>query len=56
MVKATLGVLLGLFLALSGLASYVFFPTILKTQVELARCFRALGACALATAAVLCRC
>ncbi|CAN7945792.1 unnamed protein product, partial [Ixodes pacificus] len=56
MVKATLGVLLGLFLALSGLASYVFFPTILKTQVELARCcFRALGACALATAAVLCR-
>lgn len=35
MVKATLGVLLGLFLALSGLASYVFFPTILKTQVEL---------------------
>ncbi|CAN7998566.1 unnamed protein product [Ixodes hexagonus] len=35
MVKAALGVLLGLFLALSGLASYVFFPTILKTQVEL---------------------
>lgn len=34
MVKATVGVLLGLFLALSGLTTYVFFPTILKIQVE----------------------
>lgn len=35
LVKASIGVLAGLFLALSGLATYVFFPTILKTQVEL---------------------
>ncbi|XP_077517685.1 protein croquemort-like isoform X1 [Amblyomma americanum] len=35
LVKASIGVLVGLFLALSGLATYVFFPTILKTQVEM---------------------
>ncbi|KAH6936960.1 hypothetical protein HPB50_024442 [Hyalomma asiaticum] len=35
LVKAAVGVLAGLFLALSGLATYVFFPAILKTQVEL---------------------
>lgn len=34
LVKAAVGVLAGLFLALSGLATYVFFPTIFKTQVE----------------------
>ncbi|XP_075545745.1 protein croquemort-like isoform X2 [Dermacentor variabilis] len=35
LVKAAVGVLAGLFLALSGLATYVFFPAIFKTQVEL---------------------
>ncbi|KAL1443050.1 hypothetical protein MTO96_000939 [Rhipicephalus appendiculatus] len=34
LVKAAVGVLAGLFLALSGLATYVFFPTIFRTQVE----------------------
>lgn len=38
LVKAAVGVLAGLFLALSGLATYVFFPAILKTQVELVSC------------------
>ncbi|XP_075731602.1 protein croquemort-like isoform X2 [Rhipicephalus microplus] len=35
LVKAAVGVLAGLFLALSGLATYVFFPAIFRTQVEM---------------------